>query len=232
MDHFCFVWTILRRGSTKNYRRVGVGPFTLEAPRFFGFVCPPNPAMRGHWSPLVVVGIFVFVAATGAVRGGRPRIDRKSTGRPHGNLLFNSMGGQRPDNRLPAPVPFLQLQGRTQPLHEQDQHQPPPFSLRTESTTPAPATPPTCIHGCGSPTSAFSSLSAQMPSESRTKRILFFPLCNYDQWKHTSTFCPTFLLFNGEKGSCLSLALSSTHSPFTNSGMTAIMFYVTLLWCA
>jgi hypothetical protein len=43
VDHFCFVWTILRRASTKNYRRVGVGPCTLEAPRFFGFVCPNQP---------------------------------------------------------------------------------------------------------------------------------------------------------------------------------------------
>ena len=43
VDHFCFVWTILRRASTKNYRRIGVEPFALEAPHFFGFVCPTQP---------------------------------------------------------------------------------------------------------------------------------------------------------------------------------------------
>ena len=73
---------------------------------------------------------------------------------------------------------------------------------------------------------------ATCASESRTKRIHIFPLCICDQKKYTPTVCPMFLPFNGGKGFCLSLALSSTHSSFTNSSITAIMFYVMLLWCA
>jgi hypothetical protein len=46
VGHFCFVWTILRRASTNNYRRIGVGPFALEAPGATHFwFCVLNPAM-------------------------------------------------------------------------------------------------------------------------------------------------------------------------------------------
>jgi hypothetical protein len=43
VDRFCFVWTILRRASTKNYRRVGVTLRTRGATLFWFFV--PNPAI-------------------------------------------------------------------------------------------------------------------------------------------------------------------------------------------
>jgi hypothetical protein len=43
VEHFCFVWTILRGASTKGYERIGVEPFALEAPYFFGFLHPTQP---------------------------------------------------------------------------------------------------------------------------------------------------------------------------------------------
>jgi hypothetical protein len=86
-----------------------------------------------------------------------------------------------------------------------------------------------CVRFYGSPRV---SPSAQMSSESRTRRVPIFLFVFMTNRNTHPLFVQHFCHSVAKKGFCLSLALSSTRFSFTNSSPAATMFYVMLLWCA